>query len=104
MKRGAPVATGTPYIIGPDEYVQTGNRVVRRCRHQQAEPVVLCTGEMVACICTRCFEQLPAGYIDTQREWAEIAAYCDHDDEIDVQAFADPHPVFMCLRCGQRRK
>jgi hypothetical protein len=49
------------------------------CPHQRAEPVILCTGEQVACICTRCYRQLPETWILDQRARTEREAYCQHD-------------------------
>ena len=56
------------------------------CRHVQAEPVVLSTGETVACVCIWCFEPLPADYIARQAALCEREAYCAHGTLISVNA------------------
>lgn len=45
-----------------------------RCRHPQAEPVILTTGELVACVCIGCYQPLPAGYIEDQAKQAHLEA------------------------------
>lgn len=54
------------------------------CRHQQAEPVVLCTGELVACVCCLCWEQLPPDYIERQVALCLNQAYCPHGTVITM--------------------
>lgn len=70
------------------------------CWHRQAEPVTLSTGEVVACICIECYQQLSLGYIEDQRKRAEIAANCDHDDWVDITGFGDQYRRYICLYCG----
>lgn len=76
-------------------------RVVRRCVHRQAEPVVLSNGEHVACICIKCWDQLPDTYIAGQRAKAEREAYCTHEDTMDFTQFGQiPGSQIQCVRCG----
>lgn len=71
-----------------------------RCRHRQAEPVVV-DGVAVACVCIECTEPLRADYIDSQRERAERTARCDHDDLIDISSFGElPGSHTTCAACG----
>lgn len=51
---------------------------LQRCRHPQAEPVILSTGELVACVCIGCYQQLSASYIKDQADDAHRLAYCSH--------------------------
>lgn len=37
------------------------------CPHRQSEPVTLSTGELVACICVKCYRQLPADWITSEQ-------------------------------------
>ena len=69
---GGAVSAGMPITIGGFVYRYEGNRVTRRCAHRQAEPVILCTGELVACVCVECFEPLPARWVETQRRKARV--------------------------------
>lgn len=50
------------------------------CTHDQAEPVVLSTGEVVACVCVACIEALPADWIANQYRRAEREAWCTHEN------------------------
>lgn len=75
-------------------------RVYRRCRHLQAEPVHFLTGEIAACICITCLEQLPADYIDKQRSRAYHNATCKHAATVDITGFGDSIPRYMCAYCG----
>ena len=74
----------------------------RRCNHQQAEPVVLSTGETVACVCISCLAGLSAGYVEQQRRRAEVAAYCDHSDVVELAEFGKEPADWdrMCTTCG----
>ena len=73
------------------------------CAHRQAEPVVLTTGEHVACVCVECYFPLPEVWIKRQREQAEREAYCEHEDEISLRALGDRYDTLMCSRCSRRR-
>lgn len=66
---------------------------LKRCRHPQAEPVILTTGELVACVCIGCYHQLPADYIAFQCDHSETMAYADFDR---VPAGSR----FRCVECG----
>lgn len=46
------------------QQAETFAQELKRCRHPQVEPVTLSTGELVACVCIDCYEQLPADYIE----------------------------------------
>jgi hypothetical protein len=71
------------------------------CAHQQAEPVVLSSGETVACVCITCFSTLSADYIAGQRERAESIANCSHEDLIDITQFGKvPGSDLVCAGCG----
>lgn len=72
------------------------------CRHQQAEPVVLITGETVACVCIRCLERLSAEYIDQQYDRAYQIATCPHNDTVDVAAYGGFPRTVWCAECGER--
>lgn len=76
---------------------------LRRCRHPQAEPVILSTGELVACVCIGCYHQLPADYIGGQVEQAQREAYCTHDDEVDITGFGQVEHTHTCTGCGRIR-
>lgn len=70
------------------------------CRHRQSEPVILSTGEQVACICISCFASLPAGWIEGQRVRAYREAHCEHE-WIDVSTFGQlPGSHRICGLCG----
>lgn len=71
-----------------------------RCAHRQAEPVVLSTGEIVACVCIECLDPLSAGYVEDQRERAEQAAFCRHDETVELTMFGSAKRSFMCVDCG----
>lgn len=71
------------------------------CRHQQAEPVVLSTGELVACVCIWCWEQLPPGYIAGQIELCLKQAYCPHGTFITISA-AEGWSWNYCTDCQAR--
>lgn len=71
-----------------------------RCRHPQAEPVILTTGELVACVCIGCYQQLPADYIGWQRDRSYVEAYCTHDDKVEVTAFGKADREYNCTACG----
>lgn len=70
------------------------------CPHAQADTVVLCTGELVACICITCLDKLPAHWISRQREHAETVARCTHEDLIELRDLGQLHPDYTCNRCG----
>lgn len=70
------------------------------CPHVQAEPVVLYTGELVACVCIICLDKLPANWIAGQREHAELVAYCTHETLIELRSLGQLHPDYTCNRCG----
>lgn len=73
------------------------------CAHRQAEPVILSTGEVVACVCVACYAQLPARYIRDQYDKALLYAYCKHKDRVDL-AELGKEPVNwdqICQGCGQ---
>jgi hypothetical protein len=72
------------------------------CWHEQAEQVVLSTGETVACVCTGCLEALPANYVARQYELAYRVAYCPHDDIVEAGSWEDPGLVRICTSCGGR--
>lgn len=72
-----------------------------RCPHAQAEPVVLCTGELVACVCITCLDKLPAHWISRQREHAELVAYCTHEDLDEIREIGKLRPDYHCASCGE---
>ena len=49
------------------------------CAHpaDQAEPVVLSTGEVVAMLCGLCLVELPKSWGCTDCEWEEVRRLCD---------------------------
>lgn len=75
------------------------------CAHPQAEPVILSTGEQVACICLNpdCYQQLPADYITTQRDIAELRACCEHENRIDLIELGTVDWDQICQDCGEIR-
>lgn len=75
-------------------------RDLRRCQHPQAEPVILSTGELVACVCIGCFGPLPADYIERQAETAHLKAYCVHEDSVEITAFGSRDRTHACRVCG----
>jgi hypothetical protein len=86
--------------------LEAGERVIPyrqhqpRCSHQQAEPVVLSTGETVACVCISCIEPLAANWIANQRSTAERVAYCRHEDLVDITGFGKVETDYICAGCG----
>jgi hypothetical protein len=74
------------------------------CPHSQAEPVVLSTGELVACVCIACLCALPFDWIQDQRTRAERHARCEHDDEVDITAFGKVLTMLVCTICGRKRE
>lgn len=86
-----------PFII---QYQQPETKA---CRHPQAEPVILSTGELVACVCITCLERLVAHYIRVQYRDAEREAYCTHDHELDITGFGQAELTLICSRCGHMR-
>lgn len=76
-------------------------RDLQRCRHPQAEPVILSTGEQVASVCIGCYHQLPAEYIHGQAEKAHREAYCTHDNEVDITGFGQVEATTTCIKCGR---
>jgi hypothetical protein len=91
-------------MISPWIPVKPALPIGSKCGHQQAEPVVLLTGEIIATICIECLIALPADYIDRQRITAERKARCAHEhvDEIVTRNFADHYVVRYrtCADCG----
>lgn len=72
-----------------------------RCPHRQAEPVVLTTGETVACLCVVCLEALPADYVDRQRDTAHAIAVCLHEDTAEITTWGSPaYGYEICTACG----
>lgn len=95
MRTGGPVGRPRSVLLEP------GEDIVRpHCAHQQAEPVVLSTGETVACVCITCLAPLTATWIDNQRHRAEITAHCAHDNLIDITAFGQVETDHLCNGCG----
>jgi hypothetical protein len=84
----------------PKEYADALFAGLMRCRHPQAEPVILSTGELVACVCIGCYQQLPAEYIDWQRDRSNLEAYCPHRDKVEVTGFNKADREFICRACG----
>ena len=74
--------------------------VATRCAHRQAEPVTLSTGETVACVCIECFDSLPPNRILDQRDRAEVEAFCEHDDTVELTMFGSAKREFNCIACG----
>lgn len=72
------------------------------CQHRQADPVIISTGEVVACICTACLDPLPADWIAMQYERAHRAAFCEHE-WIDICTLSDVGRRGACCLCGDRR-
>lgn len=85
--------------LEPGEAVIPLNRLP--CSHRQAEPVVLSTGELVACVCIACLAALSADWIDNQRERAVRIAYCDHGDQIEITQFGQAVRQYLCNGCGE---
>jgi hypothetical protein len=79
------------------------SRELNRCRHPQAEPVVLTTGELVACVCIGCYQPLPAEYIEDQSTEAQREAYCRHVYEHDITGFDAVEHTMICSHCGRMR-
>jgi hypothetical protein len=75
----------------------------RPCVHQQAEPVILTTGERVACVCISCYAQLDRSYIEWQRKHAEIVAHCKHASQVDLAELGKPPSQWdrICTECGE---
>lgn len=98
MRQGGFVLGSTGHAI-----LEPGERLVKSpCRHQQAEPVILSTGETVACVCIACLGPLSADWIDKQRATAEARAFCAHDpaDQVEIVAFGDQLIRVLCAECG----
>lgn len=74
------------------------------CRHPQAEPVILTTGELVACVCIGCYQQLAAEYIERQAEQAQREAYCTHEHELSLRSWGQPSDSLICSYCGRIRE
>lgn len=88
------------YSQGFATILRASDETVRPCAHRQAEPVVLSTGEAVACVCTTCLAPLSATWIDDQRRRAEITAYCAHEDLVDITGFGKVEREIICATCG----
>ena len=75
---------------------------LRRCQHPQAEPVILSTGELVACVCIGCYQPLPADYIGQQVEQAQRKAFCTHAETMEIVDFgrAPADSRYSCAECG----
>lgn len=84
------------------------------CRHPDAVPVDLVTGERVAALCTTCLEQLPASWLDElERRAAERArvetlrATCTHPEDQREQVYITtvgspvPTTITWCGTCGE---
>lgn len=71
------------------------------CPHQQAEPVKLSSGELVACICISCFEQLPMAFIQRQKTDAMREAFCKHETRVELVELGSLDVEAMCIGCGQ---
>lgn len=83
------------------EAYMTGLRAgLAGCTHRQAEPVILSTGEVVACVCIDCFGSLPADRIDDQHERAEREAFCEHPDTVELTTFGSAKRSYTCIDCG----
>lgn len=95
-----PSRPGRAIVLGPGESVIPFKPQGSSCSHRQAEPVVLFTGETVACVCILCMEQLPSDWIDMQRWRAETEARCSHEDLAEITRFDSPHREYTCLTCG----
>ena len=94
---GGPIVGTRRLLLEPGEEI-----VKPRCTHQQAEPVVLSTGETVACVCIICLSALSADWVTNQRRRAEQTAHCAHDDLIELGMFGQ-HPADadrICRDCG----
>jgi hypothetical protein len=72
------------------------------CQHPQAEPVVLITGETVACVCISCMAQLRPDYIEDQHEAAYRRAYCEHGEQVEIRSFDRWLATPICTECGDR--
>ena len=79
-------------------------RDLRRCHHPQARPVILSTGELVACVCIGCFSPLPADYVERQAEAAHRESYCTHDYEANLRSWNEPYDTLWCTSCGRTRQ
>jgi hypothetical protein len=73
------------------------------CPHSQAEPVILSTGETVACVCIACWDPLPAAWVRDQMELAHRVAYCRHENEVTLCSLGDPVDTLLCVGCGRQR-
>lgn len=70
------------------------------CAHRQAVEVVVAHGEIVACVCVECFEQLSPHWIAGQLDRALAEAYCPHDRTVDTTMLGMVVPERMCIDCG----
>lgn len=61
---------------------------------------MLSTGELVACVCIGCYQQLPAGYIEDQAQQAHRKAYCSHTEVVEVTSFGKANRQYTCTGCG----
>lgn len=73
------------------------------CRHTQAEPVMLSTGELVASVCVSCLSALPADWISNQAEKAHREAFCEHAEWIEMPELGRVEVDAICRDCGAAR-
>lgn len=73
------------------------------CRHLRAEPVILCTGEQVACVCVSCFRQLPRDWISNQRDHAHREAFCQHEEWLEMPELGRLAVDAQCRACSTWR-
>lgn len=72
------------------------------CPHWQAEPVILNTGELVACVCISCLRALPYDWISDQLHRAHREAYCTHE-WIETPTLGRAEVDAQCRDCGTQR-
>lgn len=72
------------------------------CSHRQAEPVLLNTGELVACVCIACLRALPYDWISDQMHRAYREAHCEHE-WIEMPTLGSAEVDAQCRDCGTWR-
>lgn len=73
------------------------------CAHNQAEPVILSTGELVACVCISCLRALPFDWITNQVSRGHREAFCAHQEWIEMPMFGRVEVDATCRDCGAWR-
>lgn len=73
------------------------------CPHLRAEPVILSTGEQVACVCASCLRQLPREWISNQRDRAHREAFCKHEEWLEMPELGRLAVDAQCRACSTWR-